>query len=67
MSFILVHHRELDMFGSWQGWDALDTVMAAEGLALTLQSAGKLREAYELLERWMSIWFMVSNIGSWKS
>ncbi|OWM64377.1 hypothetical protein CDL15_Pgr020344 [Punica granatum] len=34
-----------------KGWDSLDTVMAAEGLALTLQSAGKLREAHELLER----------------
>ncbi|KAK4783111.1 hypothetical protein SAY86_007485 [Trapa natans] len=34
-----------------KGWDALDTVMAAEVLALTLQSTGKLREAYELLER----------------
>lgn len=36
-----------------QGWNSLDTVIAAEGLALTLQSVGSLREAQELLERWL--------------
>ncbi|KAI9160898.1 hypothetical protein LWI28_012573 [Acer negundo] len=34
-----------------KGWNSLDTVIAAEGLALTLQSIGRLREAQELLER----------------
>ncbi|TYH09324.1 hypothetical protein ES288_A07G085700v1 [Gossypium darwinii] len=34
-----------------QGWNSLDTVVAAEGLGLTLQSSGSLKEAQELLER----------------
>ncbi|KAK4837227.1 hypothetical protein QYF36_003790 [Acer negundo] len=34
-----------------KGWNSLDTVIAAEGLALTLQSIERLREAQELLER----------------
>lgn len=34
-----------------KGWNSLDTVIAAEGLALTLRSVGSLREAQELLER----------------
>ncbi|WRX20299.1 hypothetical protein QQP08_014544 [Theobroma cacao] len=33
------------------GWNSLDTVIAAERLALTLQSSGSLKEAQELLER----------------
>lgn len=37
----------------WQGWNSLETIIAAEGLALTLQSAGNLKEARELLERWI--------------
>ncbi|XP_065047726.1 uncharacterized protein LOC135678627 isoform X2 [Musa acuminata AAA Group] len=34
-----------------KGWDSIDTVLAAENLALTLQSLGNLIEAKELLER----------------
>ncbi|KAK1287565.1 hypothetical protein QJS10_CPB19g01485 [Acorus calamus] len=34
-----------------KGWESLDTVIAAEGLALTLQSLGGLIDAQELLER----------------
>ncbi|XP_057972169.1 uncharacterized protein LOC131160474 isoform X2 [Malania oleifera] len=34
-----------------KGWNSLETVIAAENLALTLQSVGSLREAQELLER----------------
>ncbi|EOY03039.1 Tetratricopeptide repeat-like superfamily protein [Theobroma cacao] len=34
-----------------KGWNSLDTVIAAERLALTLQSSGSLKEAQELLER----------------
>ncbi|URE19755.1 Kinesin light chain [Musa troglodytarum] len=34
-----------------KGWDSIDTVIAAENLALTLQSLGNLIEAKELLER----------------
>ncbi|XP_058009281.1 uncharacterized protein LOC110645922 isoform X3 [Hevea brasiliensis] len=34
-----------------QGWKSMDTVIAAERLALTLRSAGSLKEAQELLER----------------
>ncbi|KAE8713351.1 40S ribosomal protein S28-like [Hibiscus syriacus] len=33
------------------GWNSLDTVVAAEGLGLTLQSSRNLKEAQELLER----------------
>ncbi|KAJ8427805.1 hypothetical protein Cgig2_029219 [Carnegiea gigantea] len=33
------------------GWESLDTVIAAESLSMTLQSMGKLRDARELLER----------------
>ncbi|XP_059307253.1 uncharacterized protein LOC132058881 isoform X2 [Lycium ferocissimum] len=34
-----------------EGWTSLETVIAAERLALTLQSLGNLKEAQELLER----------------
>lgn len=34
-----------------QGWDAVETIVAAESLALTLQSLGNLVEARELIER----------------
>ncbi|XWS75375.1 hypothetical protein CRYUN_Cryun01aG0081400 [Craigia yunnanensis] len=34
-----------------EGWNSLDTVVAAEGLGLTLQSSGSLKEAQELFER----------------
>ncbi|KAK1384590.1 Kinesin light chain 3 [Heracleum sosnowskyi] len=34
-----------------KGWNSLETVFAAEGLALTLQSVGSSREAQELFER----------------
>ncbi|GAB4827303.1 hypothetical protein Ancab_034190 [Ancistrocladus abbreviatus] len=34
-----------------KGWNSLDTVIAAESLAMTLQSLGKLMDARELLER----------------
>ncbi|XP_012086427.1 RNA polymerase-associated protein CTR9 homolog isoform X2 [Jatropha curcas] len=34
-----------------KGWNSMDTVIAAERLALTLQSAGSLKEAQELLQR----------------
>ncbi|KAL8125451.1 uncharacterized protein LOC141720450 isoform X1 [Apium graveolens] len=34
-----------------KGWNSLETVIAAEGLALTLQSVGSSREAQELFER----------------
>ncbi|XVF20495.1 hypothetical protein REPUB_Repub12eG0005400 [Reevesia pubescens] len=42
----ILHIMELS-----KGWNSLDTVVAAEGLALTLQSSGSLEEAQELLER----------------
>ncbi|KAK2990728.1 hypothetical protein RJ640_003796 [Escallonia rubra] len=42
----IMHIMELS-----KGWNSLDTIIAAEGLALTLQSLGSLREAQELLER----------------
>ncbi|KAG2715193.1 hypothetical protein I3760_03G066100 [Carya illinoinensis] len=42
----ILHTMELS-----KGWNSLDTIVAAEGLALTLQSVGNLKEARELLER----------------
>ncbi|XP_050228150.1 uncharacterized protein LOC126677527 isoform X3 [Mercurialis annua] len=42
----ILHIMELS-----KGWDSMDTVIAAERLALTLQGAGSLKEARELLER----------------
>ncbi|KAL0425049.1 UNVERIFIED_CONTAM: hypothetical protein Sradi_1039700 [Sesamum radiatum] len=42
----ILHMMELS-----KGWKSFDTVVAAERLALVLQTAGKLREAEELLER----------------
>ncbi|XP_039114625.1 uncharacterized protein LOC120249973 isoform X2 [Dioscorea cayenensis subsp. rotundata] len=38
-----------------KGWDSMDTVVAAEDLALTLQSLGSLQDAQELLERCLDI------------
>lgn len=46
----ILHALELS-----KGWDSPDTVLAAEGLALTLQSVGSLREAQELLERCLDV------------
>ena len=37
-----------------QGWKSLDTVVIAERLALILEAAGKLKEAVELLERYIN-------------
>ncbi|KAI3451315.1 hypothetical protein Pfo_007980 [Paulownia fortunei] len=42
----ILHMMELS-----KGWKSLDTVVVAERLALTLETAGRLREAEELLER----------------
>ncbi|XP_010271352.1 PREDICTED: uncharacterized protein LOC104607409 isoform X2 [Nelumbo nucifera] len=42
----ILHVMELS-----KGWNSLDTIIAAESLALTLQSVGSLIEAQELLER----------------
>ncbi|XP_020104668.1 uncharacterized protein LOC109721435 isoform X2 [Ananas comosus] len=42
----LLHSLELS-----KGWESLETVIAAESLALTLQSLGNLKESQELLER----------------
>ncbi|KAG8383662.1 hypothetical protein BUALT_Bualt04G0037200 [Buddleja alternifolia] len=42
----ILHMMELS-----KGWKSLDTVLAAERLALVLQKAGRLKDAEELLER----------------
>ncbi|XP_030952902.1 kinesin light chain 3 isoform X2 [Quercus lobata] len=42
----ILHIMELS-----KGWNSLDTIIAAEGLAMTLQSAENLKEAQELFER----------------
>ncbi|XP_058108325.1 uncharacterized protein LOC131251571 [Magnolia sinica] len=46
----ILHTLELS-----KGWESLDTVIAAESLALTLQSVGNLRESQELLERCLDV------------
>ncbi|KAH9675477.1 tetratricopeptide repeat (TPR)-like superfamily protein [Citrus sinensis] len=46
-----VQRKILHIMESSKGWNSLDTVIAAEGLALTLQSTGSLMEAQELFER----------------
>ncbi|KAJ0974945.1 hypothetical protein J5N97_016910 [Dioscorea zingiberensis] len=38
-----------------KGWDSLDTVVAAEGLALTLQSLGNLQDAQEIFQRCLDV------------
>lgn len=46
-----VQRKVLHIMELSKGWNSLDTVIAAEGLGLTLQSAGNLREAKDLLKR----------------
>ncbi|ONI17542.1 hypothetical protein PRUPE_3G166300 [Prunus persica] len=46
-----VQRKILHIMELTKGWNSLDTVITAEGLALILQSAGSLKEAEELLER----------------
>ena len=51
--FLLIccHHFYVAIIHVRQGWNSLDTIIAAEGLAMTLQSAENLKEAQELFER----------------
>ncbi|KAG8488249.1 hypothetical protein CXB51_018304 [Gossypium anomalum] len=46
-----IERKVLHIMELSKGWNSLDTVVAAEGLGLTLQSSGSLKEAQELLER----------------
>ncbi|KAK9272603.1 hypothetical protein L1049_002977 [Liquidambar formosana] len=46
-----VQRKILHILELSKGWNSLDTVIAAEDLALTLQSTGRLKEAQNLLER----------------
>ncbi|KAI8540931.1 hypothetical protein RHMOL_Rhmol08G0023100 [Rhododendron molle] len=46
-----VQRKVLHIMELSKGWNSLDTVIAAEGLGLTLQSVGNLRESKDLLER----------------
>ncbi|XP_062150815.1 uncharacterized protein LOC133859430 isoform X2 [Alnus glutinosa] len=46
-----VQRKMLHIMELSKGWNSLDTIIAAEGLALTLQSTGNLKEAQKLLER----------------
>lgn len=48
---ICCHHFYVAIIHVRQGWNSLDTIIAAEGLAMTLQSAENLKEAQELFER----------------
>ncbi|KAL6323876.1 hypothetical protein AAG906_005873 [Vitis piasezkii] len=49
------HRKILHIMEFSKGWNSLDTVIAAEDLALTLQSVGRLREAQELLQRCLDV------------
>ncbi|KAK9115107.1 hypothetical protein Syun_021904 [Stephania yunnanensis] len=46
----ILHIMELS-----KGWNSLDTIIAAEGLALTLQSSGSLQEARKFLEKCLEV------------
>ncbi|GMI85515.1 hypothetical protein like AT5G37590 [Hibiscus trionum] len=46
-----IQRKVLHIMELSKGWNSLDTVVAAEGLGLTLQSSGNIKEARELLER----------------
>ncbi|KAJ7960077.1 Kinesin light chain 3 [Quillaja saponaria] len=47
----IIQRKILHILELSKGWHSLDTVIAAEWLALTLQSLGNFKEAQELLER----------------
>ncbi|KAK6125897.1 hypothetical protein DH2020_040361 [Rehmannia glutinosa] len=47
----ILFRKILHMMELSKGWKSLDTVLIAERLALALETAGRLREAEELLER----------------
>ncbi|PQM42428.1 kinesin light chain 3-like isoform X1 [Prunus yedoensis var. nudiflora] len=49
--FYIVQRKLEEARVCYEGWNSLDTVITAEGLALILQSSGSLKEAEELLER----------------
>ena len=51
LSQICCHRQKHDAFGVIQGWYFLDTVIAAESLALTLQASGNTKDSKEFLER----------------
>lgn len=44
-----------------QGSQSLDTVLATERLALTIQRVGKLKEAEELLETYVALLYEVQT------
>ncbi|KAM7515873.1 hypothetical protein LguiA_005456 [Lonicera macranthoides] len=50
-----IQRKILHMMQLSKGWNSLETIIAAEGLALTLQSVGSLKEAKELLERCLDV------------
>ncbi|XP_068642016.1 uncharacterized protein [Aristolochia californica] len=50
-----VQRKILHVLELSKGWESLDTIVAAESLALTLQSIGNLTEARELLERCLEV------------
>ncbi|KAG9448498.1 hypothetical protein H6P81_008463 [Aristolochia fimbriata] len=50
-----VQRKSLHVLELAKGWESLDTVLAAEELALTLQSIGNLSESRELLERCLEV------------
>ncbi|KAF6150805.1 hypothetical protein GIB67_020888 [Kingdonia uniflora] len=51
----IVQRKILHIMELSKGWNSLETVVAAESLALTLQSVGKLKEAQEFLERCLDV------------
>ncbi|KAK7290215.1 hypothetical protein RIF29_04480 [Crotalaria pallida] len=47
----MVQRKILHIMELSKGWNSLDTVIAAESLALTLQASGNLKDSKELLEK----------------
>ncbi|KAK6913518.1 hypothetical protein RJ641_023119 [Dillenia turbinata] len=50
-----IQRKILHILELYQGWGSMITVIAAESLALTLQSIGNLEESQELLERCLDV------------
>nr|KYP75962.1 Kinesin light chain 4 [Cajanus cajan] len=51
----MVQRKILHVMELSKGWNSLDTVIAAESLALTLQASGNTKDSKELLERCLNV------------
>ncbi|RDX76302.1 Nephrocystin-3, partial [Mucuna pruriens] len=51
----MIQRKILHVMELSKGWNSLDTVIAAESLALTLQASGNTKDSKELLERCLNV------------